>query len=144
MTITTNTRKPAARAAKPAAKAAVKPAAKKAAPTKSAAKPAAKSPVVARAAAKPAARVAAKPTAKPAAKPAVAKSVKPTVEAPKRYKVLTGIDDSAFCARVSEALDNGYELHGAPAATFNGKNVILAQAIVLKKLPAKKKSGKKK
>jgi hypothetical protein len=35
-------------------------------------------------------------------------------------------------------------LHGAPAATFNGKNVILAQAIVLKKLPAKKKSGKKK
>lgn len=136
MSNTTNTRKPAARAAKPAAKAPVKPVAKKAAPAKSAAKPAAKSPVVASAAAKPVARV--------AAKPAVAKSIKPTVEAPKRYKVLTGIDDSAFCSRVSEALDNGYELHGAPAATFNGKNVILAQAIVLKKLPAKKKSGKKK
>lgn len=143
MTNTTNTRKPVARAAaKPAARPAVaKPAAKpaatktvaaKAAPSKPAAKPAAKSPakkaVVSRA----------------AAKPAVAKAIKPAVEAPKRYKVLTGIDDSEFCARVSAVLDAGYELHGAPAATFNGKNVILAQAVVLKKLPAKKKAGKKK
>jgi hypothetical protein len=100
---------------------------------------------------RPAARTAAKATtAKPAAAKAAPKTaakpaaIKPTVEAPKRYKVLTGIDDHEFCARVSEALDNGYILHGAPAATFNGKNVILAQAIVLKKLPAKKKSGKKK
>ena len=140
MTNTTNTRKPVARAAakpaarpaaKPAAKAATKTVAAKAAPSKSAAKPAAKSPVK-------------KAPVKAAAKPAVVKAVKPVVEAPKRYKVLTGIDDSEFCARVSAALDGGYELHGAPAATFNGKNVILAQALVLKKLPAKKKAGKKK
>jgi hypothetical protein len=128
MTNATNTRRPAARTAAKATTA--KPAAAKAAP-KTAAKPAAKA----------ASKAAAKPAAKTAAKPA---AIKPTVEAPKRYKVLTGIDDHEFCARVSEALDNGYILHGAPAATFNGKNVILAQAIVLKKLPAKKKSGKKK
>jgi hypothetical protein len=124
MTNATNTRRPAARTA---AKATTpKPSAAKAAP-KTAAKPAVK----------PAVKAAPKAAAKPAA-------IKPTVEAPKRYKVLTGIDDHEFCARVSEALDNGYMLHGAPAATFNGKNVILAQAIVLKKLPSKKKSGKKK
>lgn len=127
MTNATNTRRPAARTAAKATTA--KPAANKAAP-KTAAKPAAK----------PSVKAASKTSAKPAAKAAA----KPTVEAPKRYKVLTGIDDHQFCARVSEALDNGYMLHGAPAATFNGKNVILAQAIVLKKLPAKKKSGKKK
>jgi hypothetical protein len=127
MTNATNTRRPAARTAARATTA--KPAANKAAP-KTAAKPAAK----------PSVKAASKASAKPAAKTAA----KPTVEAPKRYKVLTGIDDHQFCARVSEALDNGYMLHGAPAATFNGKNVILAQAIVLKKLPAKKKSGKKK
>lgn len=127
MTNATNTRRPAARTAAKATTA--KPAANKAAP-KTAAKPAAK----------PSVKAASKTSAKPAAKTAA----KPTVEAPKRYKVLTGIDDHQFCARVSEALDNGYMLHGAPAATFNGKNVILAQAIVLKKLPAKKKSGKKK
>lgn len=46
------------------------------------------------------------------------------------YRVLTGPDDAAFCRRVSEALALGYRLHGAPAATFNGAAVILAQAIV--------------
>lgn len=51
-------------------------------------------------------------------------------DSPLRYRLLTGPDDAAFCARVSEALDNGYELHGSPAATFNGERVIVAQAIV--------------
>jgi hypothetical protein len=46
------------------------------------------------------------------------------------YRVLTGPDDAAFCHRVSDALAMGYLLHGSPAATFNGKNVIVAQAIV--------------
>jgi hypothetical protein len=114
MSNTTNTRRPAARAAAKAAPAKATPA--KPASVKTAAKPVAKSSA----------------------------AVKPAVEAPKRYRLLTGIDDSQFCARVSEALDNGYELYGSPAATFNGKNVIVAQAVVLKKLPAKKKSGKKK
>lgn len=46
------------------------------------------------------------------------------------YRVLTGPDDAAFCHRVTEALALGYELYGSPAATFNGQNVILAQAII--------------
>ena len=46
------------------------------------------------------------------------------------YRILTGSDDDAFCRRVSEALALGYELHGSPAATFNGRNVIVAQALV--------------
>ncbi|MFC5180583.1 DUF1737 domain-containing protein [Actinomadura harenae] len=47
-----------------------------------------------------------------------------------RYRVLTGPDDAAFCRRVSEALDLGYELHGPPSVTFNGERVIVAQALV--------------
>ncbi|WP_119731287.1 DUF1737 domain-containing protein [Thermomonospora amylolytica] len=47
-----------------------------------------------------------------------------------RYRVLTGPDDANFCRRVSEMLDLGYELHGSPALTFNGKDVIVAQALI--------------
>jgi hypothetical protein len=47
------------------------------------------------------------------------------------YRVLTGPDDRSFCERVSSALADGYELHGAPAVTFNGERVIVAQALVL-------------
>lgn len=46
------------------------------------------------------------------------------------YRLLTGRDDAAFCRRVSEALELGYQLYGSPAATFNGKDVIVAQAVV--------------
>lgn len=49
-----------------------------------------------------------------------------------RYRLLTGPDDHAFCERVSAALEDGYELYGSPAATFNGKDVIVAQAVVLR------------
>ena len=49
-----------------------------------------------------------------------------------RYRLLTGPDDSAFCWRVSEALDQGYELYGDPAITYNGERCIVAQALVLK------------
>lgn len=46
------------------------------------------------------------------------------------YRVLTGPDDASFCQRVSEMIGLGYELHGGPAVTFNGENVIVAQALV--------------
>ena len=49
-----------------------------------------------------------------------------------RYRVLTGPDDDAFCFRVSEALDLGYELHGGPAITAAGDTVYVAQALVWK------------
>lgn len=37
------------------------------------------------------------------------------------YRVLTGPDDAAFCRRVSEALELGYQLHEGPAVTFDGE-----------------------
>jgi hypothetical protein len=46
------------------------------------------------------------------------------------YRLLTGADDASFCKRVAEALAAGYKLYGAPAATFNGQTVIVAQAII--------------
>ncbi len=60
----------------------------------------------------------------------------PVVDAPApaerlAYRLLTGPDDRAFCARVSEALADGYRLYGSPSATFNGERVIVAQAVVL-------------
>ena len=46
------------------------------------------------------------------------------------YRLLTGPDNAEFCRRVSEALALGYELYGSPAATFNGTQVIVAQAVI--------------
>jgi len=46
------------------------------------------------------------------------------------YRLLTGADDDKFCRRVSEALALGYVLYGSPAATFDGKSVVVAQAVV--------------
>lgn len=48
----------------------------------------------------------------------------------KLYKFLTGPDDVTFCMRVTEALNNGWQLHGGPALTFNGVSVIAGQAVV--------------
>ena len=46
------------------------------------------------------------------------------------YRLLTGPDDAAFCRRVSEALALGYKLYGSPAVTFDGKDIIVAQAVI--------------
>lgn len=54
-----------------------------------------------------------------------------TDDAPLRYRLLTGPDTREFCARVSEALDAGYVLHGSPAITHDGTRNIVAQAVVL-------------
>lgn len=48
----------------------------------------------------------------------------------KLYRYLTGKDDVNFCARVTKALNEGYELYGSPTMTFNGRDVIVGQAIV--------------
>ena len=48
-----------------------------------------------------------------------------------RYRLLTGPDDRSFCERVSNALAEGYRLHGGPVVTFDGDRVIAAQAVVL-------------
>jgi len=46
------------------------------------------------------------------------------------YRCLTGPDDDKFCARVSEALEQGWRLHGSPALTTRNGQVIVAQAVV--------------
>ncbi|MCP3989953.1 MAG: DUF1737 domain-containing protein [Actinomycetia bacterium] len=50
-----------------------------------------------------------------------------------RYRLLTGPDTREFCQRISDALDDGYELHGSPAITFDSETdqTIVAQALVL-------------
>ena len=47
------------------------------------------------------------------------------------YRMLTGGDDAAFCKKVSEALNNGWELHGSPALAFDaaGGRVVCGQAV---------------
>jgi len=47
-----------------------------------------------------------------------------------RYRMLTGPDDAKFCHRVSEMLELGYRLYGSPAATYDGEQVIVAQAVL--------------
>jgi hypothetical protein len=57
------------------------------------------------------------------------------------YRVLTGPDDTSFCERVSQALTEGYLLHGAPALTYDGRRVIVAQALVLGGFQADRAEG---
>ena len=47
------------------------------------------------------------------------------------YRLLTGTDDRAFCERISQALDEGYVLYGSPVVSFDGTNIVTAQAVVL-------------
>jgi hypothetical protein len=49
-----------------------------------------------------------------------------------RYRLITGKDDATFCQRISDLLDEGYMLYGSPSCTFNGTNVIVTQAVILK------------
>lgn len=48
------------------------------------------------------------------------------------YRYLTGPDDQAFCHRVSEAINKGWQLYGPPTLTFDAAKgrVICGQAIV--------------
>ncbi|MBN8944349.1 MAG: DUF1737 domain-containing protein [Rhizobiales bacterium] len=48
------------------------------------------------------------------------------------YRYLTGPDDAAFCHRVSEAINKGWQLYGHPTLTFDAVKgrVVCGQAIV--------------
>jgi hypothetical protein len=48
-----------------------------------------------------------------------------------RYRLITGKDDASFCQRISKLLDEGYILYGSPSCTFNGQDVIVAQAVII-------------
>jgi hypothetical protein len=60
---------------------------------------------------------------------------------PLGYRLITGPDDAAFCARVSDLLEQGYQLYGSPSLTFNGERVIAAQALVLPRSGGPETSG---
>ncbi len=47
-----------------------------------------------------------------------------------QYKFITGPDDSTFCARITEFLNNGWKLYGNPTMSFDGKTIIAGQAII--------------
>jgi len=48
------------------------------------------------------------------------------------YRLLTGGNDTPFCKRVSEALNNGWELSGGPTLTYDSSRnyVVCGQAVV--------------
>ncbi len=48
------------------------------------------------------------------------------------YRLLTGEDTPAFCRKVTEALADGWELHGSPAYAWDAANGVMrcAQAVV--------------
>jgi hypothetical protein len=50
----------------------------------------------------------------------------------KLYRLLTGEGDAAFCKKVSEALNRGWELCGSPAMTFDAASgrLVAGQAVV--------------
>lgn len=48
----------------------------------------------------------------------------------KKYKLITGKDDSDFCARITQLLALGYELYGSPSISFNGEHMVVAQAVI--------------
>ena len=49
----------------------------------------------------------------------------------KAYRYLTGKDDAAFCHRVTDALNRGWQLYGQPTLTYDDKRgeVICGQAV---------------
>jgi len=52
----------------------------------------------------------------------------------KGYRFITNDDTSEFCHRVTEALSNGWVLHGEPKMTYDSKKKIMrcGQAIIKK------------
>jgi hypothetical protein len=48
----------------------------------------------------------------------------------KLYRFVTGPDDVTFCMRVTESLNNGWELNGSPTVAFDGKVIIAGQALI--------------
>jgi hypothetical protein len=59
------------------------------------------------------------------------RSVKEPSDGLPRYRLLTGPDDRAFCERVSDAIAQGWQLYGSPAAAATADGALLvAQALI--------------
>lgn len=50
----------------------------------------------------------------------------------KLYRFITGVDDSEFCHRVTQALNKGWTLQGSPSLTYDATKgrTICGQAVV--------------
>jgi hypothetical protein len=48
----------------------------------------------------------------------------------KAYRFLSGVDDAAFCQRISDALAEGYVLYGNPVMVVEDGQRIVGQAII--------------
>ena len=54
----------------------------------------------------------------------------------KAYRLLTAEDTPAFCHKVTDALEMGWELHGSPAYAFDpGKATMRCAQAVVKDVP---------
>lgn len=51
-------------------------------------------------------------------------------QAKSTYKLITGKDNEDFCQRITDLLNQGYELYGSPALSFNGEHMVVAQAVI--------------
>ena len=49
----------------------------------------------------------------------------------KSYHFLRGVDDAAFCQRVSDFLAEGYILYGNPVMVIDNGDRIMGQAVIL-------------
>jgi len=60
----------------------------------------------------------------------------------KLYRMITGVDDNAFCHRISKAVSNGWELAGSASLTFDPtkERIICGQAIT-KEVPGEDYHG---
>ena len=59
----------------------------------------------------------------------------------KVYRLLTGQDDAAFCHRVTDALNKGWDLHGSPSLAFNSTTgQVIAGQVVVKEVEGKQYS----
>lgn len=56
----------------------------------------------------------------------------------KLYRFLSGLDDAAFCHKVTLALNRGWELHGSPTHVFDAAaGVMRCGQAVVKEVPGK-------
>ena len=52
------------------------------------------------------------------------------------FRLLTGVDDSSFCHKVTKALSEGWQLHGSPTLAFHAaREVMIAGQAVTKEVP---------
>ena len=54
----------------------------------------------------------------------------------KSYRFLSGADNADFCQRVSDALADGYVLHGNPVMVMDKDVRVVGQAVILPEMIA--------